>query len=97
MDLEEIGETFGMEDMIDKTTAIIGDARLEGRGAHKLVTRLLSISGQDAITVNRKNEKKWHGTLGVRFLILTNPAAAFHGCQRRHRQSVYPGAVHGEL
>jgi putative DNA primase/helicase len=77
MDLEEIGETFGMEDMIDKTTAIIGDARLEGRGAHKLVTRLLSISGQDAITVNRKNEKKWHGTLGVRFLILTNPLLHF--------------------
>ena len=42
-----------------------------------MVTRLLSISGQDAITVNRKNEKKWHGTLGVRFLILTNPLLHF--------------------
>ena len=77
IDLEELGESFGTEDLIDKTTAIVGDARLEGKGTHKLVTRLLSISGEDEVTVNRKGEKKWKGTLGVRFLILTNPLLHF--------------------
>jgi putative DNA primase/helicase len=70
--LESLDNEFGLEDLIDKQLAIVADARLDGR-SHKAVSRLLSISGQDKMTINRKNEKKWHGTLGVRFLILTNP------------------------
>jgi putative DNA primase/helicase len=74
--LESLDNEFGLEDLIDKQLAIVGDARLDGR-SHKAVSRLLSISGQDKMTINRKNEKKWHGTLGVRFLILTNPLLNF--------------------
>jgi len=74
--LESLDNDFGAEDLIDKQVAIVGDARLDGK-SHKAVSRLLSYSGEDAVTVNRKNEKKWHGTLGVRFLILTNPLLHF--------------------
>jgi len=62
--LDSLDNEFGLEDLIDKQVAIVGDARLDGK-SHKAVTRLLSISGEDKITINRKHEKKWHGTLGV--------------------------------
>jgi putative DNA primase/helicase len=74
--LKSLDRDFGLEDLIDKQLATVGDARLEGK-SHEAVSRLLSISGQDKMTINRKNEKKWHGTLGVRFLILTNPLLNF--------------------
>jgi putative DNA primase/helicase len=74
--LDSLDNEFGLEDLIDKQVAIVGDARLDGK-SHKAVTRLLSISGEDKITINRKHEKKWLGTLGVRFLILTNPLLNF--------------------
>jgi len=70
--LKSLDNELGLEELIDKRLAVVGDARLDGR-SHKAVSRLLSISGQDKMTINRKNEKKWHGTLRVRFLILTNP------------------------
>jgi len=74
--LDSLDNEFGPEDLIDKSVAIIGDARLDGR-SHKQVSRLLSYTGGDAVTINRKHEKKWHGTLGVRFLVLTNPLLHF--------------------
>jgi putative DNA primase/helicase len=56
--------------------AIIGDARLDGSSA-KAVAQLLTWSGEDPVTINRKGEKKWQGTLGVRFLIQTNTTLHF--------------------
>jgi putative DNA primase/helicase len=38
---------------------------------------LLTWSGEDPVTINRKGEKKWSGTLGVRILIQTNPMLPF--------------------
>ena len=70
--LASLKDSFGMEGLINKTAAIIGDVRLEGYGNHELVERLLSVSGQDAINVPGKNRTDWPGTLGVRFLIISN-------------------------
>src|SRR5262249_2063687 len=58
--LDSLDNDFGAEDLIDKQVAIVGDARLDGK-SHKAVSRLLSYSGEDGVTINRKNEKKWHG------------------------------------
>jgi putative DNA primase/helicase len=53
--------------------AIIGDARLDGRAnQHAIAERLLSITGEDAITVDRKYLAPWTGRLPVRFLIISN-------------------------
>jgi len=53
--------------------AIISDARLSGRTDQAVVVeRLLSISGEDSITVDRKHLAPWTGRLPTRFLILTN-------------------------
>lgn len=69
--LADLKDHFGLQPLIDKRAAIVSDARLAGQ-THELVERLLSISGEDAIAVPRKHKEHWHGTLGARFLILSN-------------------------
>jgi putative DNA primase/helicase len=64
---------FGLWPLIDKQVAIISDARLGKRADSSVVAeRLLSISGEDGQTINRKNKSFWSGRLFVRFLILSN-------------------------
>jgi putative DNA primase/helicase len=64
---------FGLQSLIDKPFAIISDARLSGRTDQAVVVeRLLSISGEDAQTVDRKHKDPVTLTLPTRFLILTN-------------------------
>ena len=75
--LSSLKEPSGMEPLINKRAAIISDARLDGRNQHEIVERLLTISGEDAISVPRKYKSAWNGTLGVRFLILSNELPRF--------------------
>ena len=42
-----------------------------------LVERLLSISGEDSLTIDRKYEDYWFGKLDSRFMILSNELPAF--------------------
>jgi P4 family phage/plasmid primase-like protien len=68
-----LGGEFGLQPLIDKRVAIIPDARIDAKtNVAVFVERLLSITGEDGITVNRKNKTMWTGRMGVRFLILTN-------------------------
>jgi putative DNA primase/helicase len=53
--LFSLGTTFGLWPLLGKTVAMIQDARLSGRpDAVAIVERLLSISGEDALTIDRK-------------------------------------------
>lgn len=71
--LNSLSTNFGLSALIDKRAAIITDARI---GAHTdgyvVAERLLSISGEDAQTIDIKYRSHWSGRLGVRFLVLTN-------------------------
>ena len=71
--LGSLGTNFGLWPLLHKHLAIISDARLSGRTDQAVVVeRLLSISGEDTITVDRKYMTPWTGKLPTRFLILTN-------------------------
>lgn len=71
--LAGLSTNFGMSALIGKQLAIIADARLGGRADQAVVTeRLLSISGEDVQTIDRKHGAHWTGRLPTRFLILTN-------------------------
>jgi P4 family phage/plasmid primase-like protien len=71
--LGSLGTNFGLWPLIGKTVAIISDARLSGRTDAAIVTeRLLSISGEDAQTIDRKNLSQVTVKLPVRFMIMTN-------------------------
>jgi putative DNA primase/helicase len=64
---------FGLSQLIDKSLAIISDARHGTRTtSHAVAERLLSVSGEDAQTINRKHKNFWSGRLTTRFLMLTN-------------------------
>lgn len=71
--LSGLASNFGMWPLINKRLAIISDARLSGRSDKAtVVERLLSISGEDAQTIDRKNMQPWTGRLTTRLMILTN-------------------------
>ena len=70
--LSSLGGEFGRWPLIDKTLAVVADARLKSTDTHRLTETLLSISGRDPQTINRKYASYWTGRLHVRFLITTN-------------------------
>lgn len=71
--MSSLSETFGLEPLITKPLAIVSDARIGARtDKSAIVERLLSISGEDTMTVARKFRESWHGRLMTRFMVLTN-------------------------
>ncbi len=71
--LSGLGGPFGLSTMIGKPVAIIADAKLSGRAdAGAIVERLLNISGEDVVDVNRKNKDQWTGKLPTRLMMLAN-------------------------
>ena len=72
--LSSLGTNFGLWPLLGKTAAVVSDARLSGghRDQDVIVERLLSISGEDALTVDRKNMEPVTVKLPCRFTILTN-------------------------
>lgn len=70
--LMSLGSHFGLQALIGKSLAIIGDARVDGQGGKEIVAKLLGISGEDTVSIDRKNRNYWTGRLSTRFLILTN-------------------------
>jgi putative DNA primase/helicase len=71
--LAGLAMNFGLAPLIGKRVAIISDARLGGRAdQYAIAERLLSITGEDTITVDRKYMSAWTGQLLVRFLVISN-------------------------
>jgi putative DNA primase/helicase len=75
--LNSLATGFGLQPLIGKSLAIISDARLGSKNADVVVERLLSISGEDAITVDVKYREPWTGRLLSRFHILSNELPKF--------------------
>ncbi len=71
--LSSLSGDFGLAPLIGKPLAVISDARLSNaRDTSVVVERLLSVSGEDRLTVNIKYREQWNGTLPARFMILSN-------------------------
>ena len=71
--LAGLGTNFGLAPLIGKRAAIISDARLSGRADQQAIAeRILSITGEDALTIDRKYAAAWTGRLQTRFLVLSN-------------------------
>lgn len=69
--LASLSSSFGLAPLIGKSVAVIPDARISGR-ADAVVERLLAISGEDAITVDRKFRSAWTGRISARLVIISN-------------------------
>jgi putative DNA primase/helicase len=70
--LSSLGGEFGLAPLLGKPLAVVSDARLNGRDSSIVVERLLSISGEDPLTVNRKYRDQWTGQLPSRIMLLSN-------------------------
>jgi putative DNA primase/helicase len=70
--LNSLSGEFGLAPLIGKPLAIISDARFVGKHGGIVVERLLSISGEDALTINRKYRDQWTGKLPCRLHIASN-------------------------
>lgn len=75
--LASMATNFGLQPLIDKSLAIISDARLPRTGAEIVVERLLSISGEDNLDIDRKYRDPWTGRVPARLMILSNELPAF--------------------
>jgi putative DNA primase/helicase len=71
--LSSLGSEFGLAPLLGKSLAVISDARSGGgKNSSIVVERLLSISGEDMLTVNRKYRDQWNGKLPVRLHLISN-------------------------
>lgn len=70
--LSSLTTNFGLQPLIGKLVAIVSDARAPGRDHQTIVERLLMMSGEDTITVDRKNMDAWVGALTARVVIMSN-------------------------
>jgi putative DNA primase/helicase len=69
--MARLAETFGLAPMLGKRLAIVGDARL-GKTDNAIVEKLLMISGEDPVTVNRKGLAEINVKLDTRIMIVSN-------------------------
>ncbi|MHB9860319.1 DNA primase family protein [Streptomyces sp. YIM S03343] len=75
--LAGLGSNFGLATLVGKPLAIIADARLSGNDNCQVVERLLTISGEDTIDIDRKYREAWTGKLPTRLVILSNELPHF--------------------
>ncbi|OAI56434.1 hypothetical protein AYO47_09020, partial [Planctomyces sp. SCGC AG-212-M04] len=64
--------TFGLQPLVGKSLAIVSDARFSGENVSTVVERLLCISGEDALTIDRKHTTSVTMKLPTRFMFLSN-------------------------
>lgn len=63
---------FGLQPLLGKSLAIVSDARFHGENITPVIERLLCISGEDTLTVDRKHLTSVTMKLPTRFMFLTN-------------------------
>lgn len=79
--LAQLGETFGLAGTIGKTLITINDARFRGVKTAELVERLLNLTGEDDMQINRKNRPVWEGRPSARVMIVSNDLPSITGEQ----------------
>jgi putative DNA primase/helicase len=77
LNLGLLSGTFGLEPFVGSALAVASDVRWHSRAIGDAVQILLEVSGEDHVTVSRKNRPAWKGTLGVRFMLMSNDTPTF--------------------
>ncbi len=71
--LASLSGDFGLAPLIGKPLAIVSDARVSKKSdAATIVERLLTISGEGRVTIDRKFIEAWTGKLPTRFMLISN-------------------------
>lgn len=70
--ISSLAGQFGLQPLIGKSLAIVSDARFSGENIKTVTERLLCISGEDTVTIDRKYLTSVTMKLPTRFVFLTN-------------------------
>lgn len=70
--LRDFGETFGPANMIGKSVAMVSDTRGVVRSGSSVVETILTVTGEDSQSIQRKFKSAWNGVLPTRLLFLSN-------------------------
>jgi putative DNA primase/helicase len=71
--LRQFGQNFGQQQFIGKSVAIVYEARLSSRDdRYAAAESLLSITGEDPQSIDRKNKEAWQGKLSTRITLMSN-------------------------
>ncbi len=75
-----LGQHFGLASLINKNVAIISDARFNERSpnVNAFVENVLRITGEDSISIPRKNKEDYEGRLICRLLLFSNELPLFN-------------------
>lgn len=70
---ESFASSFGLDSFIGKPLAVVGDARSSAKvDMQAVIGRVLSLTGEDRLDVDRKYKTRWSGQLPTRLMILSN-------------------------
>ena len=76
--LNSLTKEFGLAPLLGKLVAVFNDARISARANDGVIVEsLLSISGEDVLTVNRKFLPQIETKLNTRLIVVTNEIPAF--------------------
>ena len=75
--LTSLANDFGLDSLLGKSVALVGEMNSQGNIPDVAIDRLKSISGGDMVPVNRKSKGELHVTLPVRFVINCNRLPGF--------------------
>lgn len=71
--LTGLSTNFGKQPLIGKRVAIIGDARISGKVDTAVISEhILSVTGEDLVTIDRKNRDAWTGKMDTKFVLISN-------------------------
>lgn len=66
-------KNFALQDLIGKSVAILTDARFTGKvDKTAIIEKLLSITGEDSVSIDRKFKGAWTGKMKIRFVVNAN-------------------------
>lgn len=77
LNLGLLSGTFGLEPFVGAALAVASDVRWHSRSIGDAIQVLLEVTGEDHVTVHRKNKQAWKGQLGVRFMLMSNDTPTF--------------------
>lgn len=77
--LTSLSNDFGLSALIGKSVAVMPDVRVSSRtDTLPAIEKILAITGEDAVPVNRKNRDEVTARLGVRFVLASNELPRLH-------------------
>lgn len=75
--MSAFAQNFGLENLIGKTLAIVGDARIPNAVKDQVLERILMTAGEDTQQIDIKHRAPWVGKLLARLMIMSNDVPSF--------------------